>query len=77
MVFNVLGLPSTNIPLGFNKEGMPIGIQVSSLLLLYQRLSLKCLQLKTGEFYQINNISQLNHTKNIFEYTLPFSIECM
>lgn len=28
MVFNVLGLPSTNIPLGFNKEGMPIGIQV-------------------------------------------------
>jgi len=31
VVFNVLGLPSTNIPLGFNKEGMPIGIQVSSL----------------------------------------------
>jgi Asp-tRNA(Asn)/Glu-tRNA(Gln) amidotransferase A subunit family amidase len=31
MVFNVLGLPSTNIPLGFNKEGMPIGIQVSIL----------------------------------------------
>jgi fatty acid amide hydrolase 2 len=30
MVFNVLGLPSTNIPLGFNKEGMPIGIQVST-----------------------------------------------
>jgi fatty acid amide hydrolase 2 len=31
MIFNVLGLPSTNIPLGFNKEGMPIGIQVSTL----------------------------------------------
>jgi Asp-tRNA(Asn)/Glu-tRNA(Gln) amidotransferase A subunit family amidase len=29
MIFNVLGLPSTHVPLGFNKEGMPIGIQVS------------------------------------------------
>jgi Asp-tRNA(Asn)/Glu-tRNA(Gln) amidotransferase A subunit family amidase len=29
MVINVLGLPSTHVPLGLNKEGMPIGIQVS------------------------------------------------
>ncbi|KAJ4436871.1 hypothetical protein ANN_17003, partial [Periplaneta americana] len=28
MLFNVLGLPSTHVPLGLNKEGMPIGIQV-------------------------------------------------
>lgn len=28
MIFNVLGLPSTHVPLGFNKEGMPIGIQI-------------------------------------------------
>jgi fatty acid amide hydrolase 2 len=29
MIFNVLGLPSTHVPLGLNEEGMPIGIQVS------------------------------------------------
>jgi fatty acid amide hydrolase 2 len=30
MVFNVLGLPSTHVPLGLNKDGIPIGIQVST-----------------------------------------------
>ena len=29
-VFNVLGLPSTQVPVGFNSEGLPIGIQVIS-----------------------------------------------
>ncbi|CAL1301424.1 unnamed protein product, partial [Larinioides sclopetarius] len=27
-IFNVLGLPSTSCPIGFNKHGMPIGIQL-------------------------------------------------
>ena len=29
MIFNVLGFPSTHVPLGLNKRGLPIGIQVS------------------------------------------------
>lgn len=29
--FNVLGLPSTQVPVGFNSEGLPIGIQVLSI----------------------------------------------
>nr|CAD7439051.1 unnamed protein product [Timema bartmani] len=28
MIFNVLGLPSTHVPMGLNKKGLPIGIQV-------------------------------------------------
>lgn len=28
MLFNALGLPGTQVPLGFNKQGLPIGIQV-------------------------------------------------
>ncbi|XP_047116044.1 fatty-acid amide hydrolase 2-like [Schistocerca piceifrons] len=28
MVFNVLGMPATHVPLGLNSEGLPIGIQV-------------------------------------------------
>ncbi|GLH06874.1 Fatty-acid amide hydrolase 2-A, partial [Gryllus bimaculatus] len=28
MIFNILGLPSTHVPLGLNKNGMPIGLQV-------------------------------------------------
>ncbi|KAK7866673.1 hypothetical protein R5R35_006057 [Gryllus longicercus] len=28
MIFNVLGMPSTHVPLGLNKNGMPIGLQV-------------------------------------------------
>lgn len=28
MLFNIFGLPSTHVPLGLNKHGMPIGIQV-------------------------------------------------
>nr|CAD7257109.1 unnamed protein product [Timema shepardi] len=27
MIFNVLGLPSTHVPMGLNKKGLPIGIQ--------------------------------------------------
>lgn len=27
-VFNVFGFPSTAVPLGFDKNGLPIGIQV-------------------------------------------------
>lgn len=27
-IFNVLGMPSTHVPMGLNKEGLPIGIQV-------------------------------------------------
>ncbi|CAL1260760.1 unnamed protein product, partial [Larinioides sclopetarius] len=27
-IFNILGLPSTSCPIGFNKKGMPIGIQI-------------------------------------------------
>ncbi|GIY79559.1 fatty-acid amide hydrolase 2-A [Caerostris darwini] len=27
-IFNVLGLPVTQCPLGFNKEGLPYGIQI-------------------------------------------------
>lgn len=27
-IFNVLGLPATNVPLGLGREGLPIGIQV-------------------------------------------------
>ena len=27
-IFNILGLPSTHVPLGFDKNGLPIGIQV-------------------------------------------------
>lgn len=27
-IFNVLGLPATHCPMGLNKEGLPIGIQV-------------------------------------------------
>ena len=30
-IFNVLGLPSTQVPVGFNSEGLPIGIQVVSI----------------------------------------------
>jgi Asp-tRNA(Asn)/Glu-tRNA(Gln) amidotransferase A subunit family amidase len=33
MIFNVLGLPSTHVPFGFNKAGMPIGIQVNNIYL--------------------------------------------
>lgn len=29
-IFNTLGLPSTQCPVGFNKQGLPIGIQVLS-----------------------------------------------
>lgn len=28
MIFNTLGLPSTHVPCGFDKNGLPIGIQV-------------------------------------------------
>lgn len=28
MLFNALGFPGTHVPLGFNKQGLPIGIQV-------------------------------------------------
>ncbi|KAJ9583971.1 hypothetical protein L9F63_021682, partial [Diploptera punctata] len=28
MIFNVMGLPTTHVPLGLDKEGMPIGFQV-------------------------------------------------
>ncbi|GJQ74763.1 hypothetical protein Trydic_g21609 [Trypoxylus dichotomus] len=30
MIFNVLGMPSTHVPLGINRKGLPIGIQVVS-----------------------------------------------
>lgn len=30
IIFNVLGMPSTNVPLGVNKYNMPIGIQVAA-----------------------------------------------
>ncbi|XP_058453043.1 fatty-acid amide hydrolase 2-B-like [Malaya genurostris] len=30
MLFNALGLPGTHVPLGFNREGLPIGIQIVS-----------------------------------------------
>lgn len=33
MIFNTLELPSTHVPLGLNKNGLPIGIQVISNLL--------------------------------------------
>lgn len=29
-IFNVLGLPSTQCPVGFNKKGLPIGVQIVS-----------------------------------------------
>ena len=28
MIFNVLGVPVTNCPLGLSKDGLPIGVQV-------------------------------------------------
>lgn len=28
MMFNVMGLPSTHIPLGIGKDGLPVGLQV-------------------------------------------------
>lgn len=28
MLFNALGLPATHVPLGFDRNGLPIGIQV-------------------------------------------------
>ncbi|KFB44114.1 AGAP013161-PA-like protein [Anopheles sinensis] len=28
MIFNALGLPATQVPLGFNRHGLPVGIQV-------------------------------------------------
>ncbi|XP_058812822.1 fatty-acid amide hydrolase 2-like isoform X2 [Topomyia yanbarensis] len=30
MLFNALGFPGTHVPLGFNREGLPIGIQIVS-----------------------------------------------
>lgn len=29
-IFNALGLPATHVPLGFDKQGLPLGIQVVS-----------------------------------------------
>lgn len=29
MIFNILGMPATHVPLGLNRKGLPIGIQVS------------------------------------------------
>lgn len=28
MLFNLLGFPATHVPLGFDKDGLPIGMQV-------------------------------------------------
>jgi fatty acid amide hydrolase 2 len=30
MIFNVLGLPVTQVPLGLSKSGLPIGLQIVS-----------------------------------------------
>jgi fatty acid amide hydrolase 2 len=27
-VFNLLGLPATQVPMGLNREGLPLGVQV-------------------------------------------------
>lgn len=29
LIFNLFGFPSTQIPMGLNKEGLPIGFQVN------------------------------------------------
>lgn len=30
MIFNILGMPATHVPLGLNRKGLPIGIQVAA-----------------------------------------------
>lgn len=30
MIFNTLEMPATHVPLGLNKDGLPIGVQVNT-----------------------------------------------
>ena len=30
LLFNIIGFPSTQVPMGLNKDGLPIGFQVTS-----------------------------------------------
>jgi len=80
MVFNVLGLPSTHVPLGLNKDGIPIGIQVSTVW-LYWRINMCCSHVRYNYLIvtTLNTISPLAQTssKSFVWHISPFTTKCL
>lgn len=50
LLFNIFGFPATHVPMGLNKEGLPIGFQV----ILYFSFSLAFYYLSTKIFISNN-----------------------